>query len=291
MYRNMKNKILGGLMLVLVLCFTACEDEQLFGRDGNTTIRISATAKFSGAESRAVLATEYEATEDNVFMLYKGTDENATLEVMEAMASLEGTIENVRIEGGATYTAIMIANAPKSELESQGVVVGSKLEALYSATYAVNTTDNKPADATAFTWSGVVCGITSANVRNGLNFELNPNVAKVTVNITNNSGGIGDDGEYETTKLVNVQVRNVVNKVRFAQNALSKASPSLFSSTDNKTGNISYINFEIEELDLSSSGASASFSWYVPHNECGTGTRPNPENGTAGVLPVDQTPT
>lgn len=291
MYRNMINKILGGLMLVLVLCFTACEDEQLFGRDGNTTIRISATAKFSGAESRAVLATEYEATEDNVFMLYKGTDENATLEVMEAMASLEGTIENVLIEDGATYTAIMIANVPKSELVLQGVDVGSKLEALYSATYAVNTTDNKPADATAFTWSGVVCGITTANVRNGLNFELNPNVAKVTVNITNNSGGIGDDGEYETTKLVNVQVRNVVNKVRFAQNALSKASPSLFSSTDNKTGNISYINYEIEELDLSSSGASASFSWYVPHNECGTGTRPNPENGTAGVLPVDQTPT
>lgn len=263
MYRNMINKILGGLMLVLVLCFTACEDEQLFGRDGNTTIRISATAKFSGAESRAVLATEYKATENNVFMLYKGTDENATLEVMESMTSLEGTIENVLIEGGATYTAVMIANVPKSELESQGVVVGSKLEALYSATYAVNTTDNKPTDAAAFTWSGVVCGITTANVRNGLNFELNPNVAKVTVNITNN---VVNNTQFPANKveLVNVQVRNVANKVRFAQNALSKAG--LFTSANNgidSDGDV--LDYEIEELNLAPR-QSQTFSWYVPCN-------------------------
>lgn len=263
MYRNMINKILGGVILSLVLCFTACEDEQLFGRDGNTTIRISATAKFSGAESRAVLATEYKATENNVFMLYKGTDENATLEVMESMTSLEGTIENVLIEGGATYTAVMIANVPKSELESQGVVVGSKLEVLYSATYAVNTTDNKPTDAAAFTWSGVVCGITTANVRNGLNFELNPNVAKVTVNITNN---VVNNTEFPANQveLVNVQVRNVANKVRFAQNALSKAG--LFTSANNgidSDGDV--LDYEIEELNLAPR-QSQTFSWYVPCN-------------------------
>lgn len=263
MYRNMKNKILGGLMLVLVLCFTACEDEQLFGRDGNTTIRISATAKFSGAESRAVLATEYKATENNVFMLYKGTDKNATLEVMEAMTSLEGTIENVLIEDGATYTAIMIANVPKSELVLQGVDVGSKLEALYSATYAVNTTDNKPTDAAAFTWSGVVCGITTANVRNGLNFELNPNVAKVTVNITNN---VVNNTEFPANQveLVNVQVRNVANDVRFAQNALSKAG--LFTSANNGIdSDDDVLDYEIEELNLAPS-ESQTLSWYVPCN-------------------------
>ena len=265
MYRNMKNKILGGLMLVLVLCFTACEDEQLFGRDGNTTIRISATAKFSGAESRAVLATEYKATENNVFMLYKGTDKNATLEVMEAMTSLEGTIKNVLIEGGATYTAIMIANVPKSELESQGVVVGSKLEALYSATYAVNTTYNKPTDAAAFTWSGVVCGITTANVRNGLNFELNPNVAKVKFTIENTSE------DNESTEVVGVQVRNVLNKVRYAQNALNEAG--LFATSQNKEGGPSYIDYDKEEIRVASNGGKETFYWYVPCNMLGEGSR------------------
>ena len=269
MYRNMKNKILGGLMLVLVLCFTACEDEQLFGRDGNTTIRISATAKFSGAESRAVLATEYKATENNVFMLYKGTDKNATLEVMEAMTSLEGTIENVRIEGGATYTAIMIANVPKSELESQGVVVGSKLEALYSATYAVNTTYNKPTDAAAFTWSGVVCGITTANVRNGLNFELNPNVAKVKLTVNNSSSNTSSGNE--STQVVSAQVCNVKNKVRYAQNALSKAG--LFTKDNNSAGSPSSINYKKDEINVAPNGGTGTLYWYVPCNMLASGVR------------------
>ena len=269
MYRNMKNKILGGLMLVLVLCFTACENEQLFGRDGNTTIRISATAKFSGAESRAVLATEYKATENNVFMLYKGTDKNATLEVMEAMTSLKGTIENVRIEGGATYTAIMIANAPKSELESQDVVVGSKLEALYSATYAVNTTYNKPTDAAAFTWSGVVCGITTANVRNGLNFELNPNVAKVKLTVNNSSSNTSSGNE--STQVVSAQVCNVKNKVRYAQNALSKAG--LFTKDNNSAGSPSSINYKKDEINVAPNGGTGTLYWYVPCNMLASGVR------------------
>ena len=288
MYRNMKNKILGGLMLVLVLCFTACEDEQLFGRDGNTTIRISATAKFSGAESRAVLATEYKATENNVFMLYKGTDKNATLEVMEAMTSLGGTIENVRIEGGATYTAIMIANAPKSELESQGVVVGSKLEALYSATYAVNTTDNKPTDAAAFTWSGVVCGITTANVRNGLKFELNPNVARLSVYVENNAS---ETSQFSADKinLVNIQVKNVAKKVRFAQNALQDAK--LFTSADKGIASASdVLDYEIEAIDLSN-GESATYEWYVPCNMLepakNTGSRAEKAPAYATYIEID----
>lgn len=285
----MKNKILGGLMLVLVLCFTACEDEQLFGRDGNTTIRISATAKFSGAESRAVLATEYKATENNVFMLYKGTDKNATLEVMEAMTSLEGTIENVLIEGGATYTAIMIANVRKSEdLESQGVVVGSKLEALYSATYAVNTTDNKPTDAAAFTWSGVVCGITTANVRNGLNFELNPNVARLRVDVNNNAS---KTSQFSADKinLVNIQVKNVAKKVRFAQNALQDAK--LFTSADNGIASASdVLDYEIEAIDLSN-GESATYEWYVPCNMLepakNTGSRAEKAPAYATYIEID----
>ena len=285
----MKNKILGGLMLVLVLCFTACEDEQLFGRDGNTTIRISATAKFSGAESRAVLATEYKATENNVFMLYKGTDKNATLEVMEAMTSLEGTIENVRIEGGATYTAIMIANVRKSEdLVSQGVVVGSKLEALYSATYAVNTTDNKPTDAAAFTWSGVVCGITTANVRNGLKFELNPNVARLRVDVKNNAS---KTSQFSADKinLVNIQVKNVAKKVRFAQNALQDAK--LFTSADNGIASASdVLDYEIEAMDLSNE-ESATYEWYVPCNMLepakNTGSRAEKAPAYATYIEID----
>ena len=288
MYRNMKNKILGGLMLVLVLCFTACEDEQLFGRDGNTTIRISATAKFSGAESRAVLATEYKATENNVFMLYKGTDKNATLEVMEAMTSLEGTIENVRIEGGATYTAIMIANVRKSELVLQGVDVGSKLEALYSATYAVNTTDNKPTDAAAFTWSGVVCGITTANVLNGLNFKLNPNVARLSVNVKNNAS---KTSQFSADKinLVNIQVKNVAKKVRFAQNALQDAK--LFTSADNGIESASdVLDYEIEAIDLSN-GEYATYEWYVPCNMLepakNTGSRAEKAPAYATYIEID----
>ena len=291
MYRNMKNKILGGLMLVLVLCFTACEDEQLFGRDGNTTIRISATAKFSGAESRAVLATEYKATENNVFMLYKGTDKNATLEVMEAMTSLKGTIENVRIEGGATYTAIMTANAPKSELESQGVVVGSKLEALYSATYAVNSTDNNPnADGSTFkiTWSGIKEGINSNNVKNGIAFTLNPNVARLSVNVKNNAS---ETSQFSADKinLVNIQVKNVAMKVRFAQNALQDAK--LFTSADNGIASASdVLDYEIEAIDLSN-GESATYEWYVPCNMLepakNTGSRAEKAPAYATYIEID----
>ena len=287
----MKNKILGGLMLVLVLCFTACEDEQLFGRDGNTTIRISATAKFSGAESRAVLATEYKATENNVFMLYKGTDKNATLEVMEAMTSLEGTIENVRIEGGATYTAIMIANAPKSELESQDVVVGSKLEALYSATYAVNSTDNNPnADGSTFkiTWSGIKEGINSNNVKNGIAFTLNPNVARLSVNVKNNAS---ETSQFSADKinLVNIQVKNVAKKVRFAQNALQDAK--LFTSADNGIASASdVLDYEIEAIDLSN-GESATYEWYVPCNMLepakNTGSRAEKAPAYATYIEID----
>ena len=292
MYRNMKNKILGGLMLVLVLCFTACEDEQLFGRDGNTTIRISATAKFSGAESRAVLATEYKATENNVFMLYKGTDKNATLEVMEAMTSLKGTIENVRIEGGATYTAIMIANVRKSEdLESQGVVVGSKLEALYSATYAVNSTDNNPnADGSTFkiTWSGIKEGINSNNVKNGIAFTLNPNVARLSVNVKNNAS---ETSQFSADKinLVNIQVKNVAKKVRFAQNALQDAK--LFTSADNGIASASdVLDYEIEAIDLSN-GESATYEWYVPCNMLepakNTGSRAEKAPAYATYIEID----
>ena len=291
MYRNMKNKILGGLMLVLVLCFTACENEQLFGRDGNTTIRISATAKFSGAESRAVLATEYKATENNVFMLYKGTDKNATLEVMEAMTSLKGTIENVRIEGGATYTAIMIANAPKSELESQGVVVGSKLKALYSATYAVNSTDNNPnADGSTFkiTWSGIKEGINSNNVKNGIAFTLNPNVARLSVNVKNNAS---ETSQFSADKinLVNIQVKNVAKKVRFAQNALQDAK--LFTSADNGIASASdVLDYEIEAIDLSN-GESATYEWYVPCNMLkpakNTGSRAEKAPAYATYIEID----
>ncbi len=273
-------------MLVLVLCFTACEDE-LVGAGGETTIRVRADIKYSGAESRAVLsdAEEKNVSGKYVFMLYKGSDRSATLEALKEFDNGSGTVDGVKISVDAEYTAIMIANTSIAELN---VSVGSTLEALYSATYAVNTTDNNPSSSGfKFTWSQAMTGLTYEKIAAGLNFTgekaLNPNVAKVTVNITNNSSSV------ESTQLVNVQVRNVVNKVRFAQNALSKAMPVLFTSDDNKSGDISYIDYEIEQLDIVPGGASSSFSWYVPHNECGTGKRP--QAGVAGVLPANQTPT
>ena len=190
-----------------------------------------------------------------------------------------------------TYTAIMIANSNKATLETQGVTVGSTLEALYSATYAVNSTDNNPnADGSTFkiTWSGIKEGINSNNVKNGIAFTLNPNVARLRVDVNNNAS---KTSQFSADKinLVNIQVKNVAKKVRFAQNALQDAK--LFTSADNGIASASdVLDYEIEAIDLSN-GESATYEWYVPCNMLepakNTGSRAEKAPAYATYIEID----
>lgn len=250
----MKKRILFLIVIVMSLCLAGCDDEQIYGTDGYTTLRISAKVQYSGTESRAVLSEndEKNITDKYVFLLYKGTDRNATLELMEQMDAPSGVIKMARMSAENTYTAIMIANTNKATLETLGVTVGSTLEALYSATYAVNSTDNNPnADGSTFkiTWSGIKEGINSNNVKNGIALTLNPNVARLRVDVNNNAS---KTSQFSADKinLVNIQVKNVAKKVRFAQNALQDAK--LFTSADNGIASASdVLDYEIEAIDLS----------------------------------------
>ena len=289
----MKKRILFLIVIVMSLCLAGCDDEQIYGTDGYTTLRISAKVQYSGTESRAVLSDndEKNITDKYVFLLYKGTDRNATLELMEQMDAPSGAIKMARMSAENTYTAIMIANSNKATLETQGVTVGSTLEALYSATYAVNSTDNNPnADGSTFkiTWSGIKEGINSNNVKNGIAFTLNPNVARLRVDVNNNAS---KTSQFSADKinLVNIQVKNVANKVRFAQNALQDAK--LFTSADNGIASASdVLDYEIEAIDLSN-GESATYEWYVPCNMLepakNTGSRAEKAPAYATYIEID----
>ena len=290
---TMKKGVLSLLVIVMSLCLIGCEDEQIIGADCTTTLRISADIKYSGAQSRAVLsdAKELEITDKYVFMLYNGTDRNATLEVLEEMKAASGTIEMARLSAENTYTAIMIANTTLDAITGAGVTIGTKLEALYSATYAVNSTDNNPnADGSTFkiTWSGIVEGLNSHNVSNGISFTLNPNVARLRVDVKNNAS---KTSQFSADKinLVNIQVKNVAKKVRFAQNALLDAK--LFTSADNGIESASdVLDYEIEAIDLSN-GESATYEWYVPCNMLepakNTGSRAEKAPAYATYIEID----
>ncbi len=289
----MKKRILFLIVIVMSLCLAGCDDEQIYGTDGYTTLRISAKVQYSGTESRAVLSDndEKNITDKYVFLLYKGTDRNATLELMEQMDAPSGAIKMARMSAENTYTAIMIANTTLDAITGAGVTIGTKLEALYSATYAVNSTDNNPnADGSTFkiTWSGIKEGINSNNVKNGIAFTLNPNVARLSVYVENNAS---ETSQFSADKinLVNIQVKNVAKKVRFAQNALQDAK--LFTSADNGIASASdVLDYEIEAIDLSN-GEYATYEWYVPCNMLepakNTGSRAEKAPAYATYIEID----
>ena len=272
------------MIIALALGFTACQDDDFgFDGDANCVLTISATTKFSGVESRAVLTTDEEKSltiSNYVVLIYNSTDRNATLGKVVESATLPINA-TVLVKGVSKYMAIMIANTTATDLAGMGVTVGSSIDALYGATFDINSTYNNPKSASnfKFTWSGSAEFDYKTN--KALNIILNPNVAKMTVTINNTSTGA------ESTDLLKVQVKNVASKVRFAQNALSDAG--LFTSADN--GNSpSVINYPVEEIEVPAGSSGKTYSWYVPHNELeetsGSGSRAERANAKATYVEV-----
>ena len=292
MRKELIHKLLGRVMITLMLCLTACQDDDFGLRcDTDCVFTVSATTKFSGVESRAIFDetnNKHVQINNYALLLFSKKATDGTLIFADDLGSDLSSPKTVPIPiteefaGGTKYFAVLLGNATKDELAAEGVTLDSKLEVLYGATFSVNSTDNKPnpEDAENFTWSGYA---EVSKDDTSIKFTLNPNVAKVTANITNNSGS------NEPTHLVNVQVRNVASKIRYAQNALSKAG--IFSSTDNSTGDMGFIDYVMDELDLSDGNTTtATISWYVPHNELyettSSGTRDKRADANATYIEV-----
>ena len=132
------------------------------------------------------------------------------------------------------------------------------IDELQNSTFEINRMYNTPTDKKLFTWSDYL-SVTQA--RKNLNFILNPNVAKITATITNNSS---------ESVIKSVRVKNVVNKVGYAQNALNEYSPDYVTNVSTPT----FIKYDIETFDTPiATGESKTISWYVPQNIQGDGTR------------------
>lgn len=272
-------KIIYLISIIGLFAFASCDDDQKYGEAESVTVTINASTEFSGVEaSRAVLGNEVDIT-NYVFLLYDGFERNnSVLKDIRDIANLPAAYE-LTMEGSGPYFAVMIANTTTAVLADQGIYEGSKLEDLFSATFDINTTDNNPDDAKKFTWSGFL--EVNPDTRY-LDFTLNPNLAKISVNVENKANS---DMPTDNIQVVNIQVRNVPNKARFAQNALSKAK--LFTSSDNSAGVTDWIDYEIEVLELASGQSTKQpLQWYLPHNELekasssGSRAQRAPENAT-----------
>ena len=266
-----------------VVSNSCLEDDLIERRKGKTNFKISATTKFSGVASRATLDNEVDIT-NYCFLLFDNNTDSGVLTTAIDIADLKTSPYYLEIpiaETGKTYCAILLGNVTVDILKGQGLEIGTTtLADMVQFSVEVKATDNAPQDAKSFTWSAYL----DVDPQDpNLAFFLNPNVAKITVNITNNS---------TKSDIVNVQLKNVPNKIRYAQNALSKSGK--FDSDMNKyldkekSEEMGFITYNIEGLELAN-GKSETVSWYIPHNECGTGSRP--KDGAAGELPANQNPT
>ena len=253
---------------VLCLGLTACYDDDFVFVGNGARVTVSATANYTDDEMRGILnETAGQGIGAFTLLVFDSNANNANLIYAEDMGTdLTTAVKTIYLPqtsgfsaGSQSYYAVLFGNVTLSQLNLS--VNNSTLENLYSAAKSVSANDNNPTDKTAFTWSAY---LNISKTTTSLNFNLKPNVAKVVFTVTNNSS--------ETTQLVNVQVRNVMNKVRYAQNALTAASK--FTKDDNTKGSPSVIDYNKEQINLSK-GQSSSISWYVPANMCGSGTRTN----------------
>ena len=253
---------------VLCLGLTACYDDDFVFVGNGARVTVSATANYTDDEMRGILnETGGQGIGAFTLLVFDSNANNANLIYAEDMGTdLTTAVKTIYLPqtsgfsaGSQSYYAVLFGNVTLSQLNLS--VNNSTLENLYSAAKSVSANDNNPTDKTAFTWSAY---LNISKTTTSLNFNLKPNVAKVVFTVTNNSS--------ETTQLVNVQVRNVMNKVRYAQNALTAASK--FTKDDNTKGSPSVIDYNKEQINLSK-GQSSSISWYVPANMCGSGTRTN----------------
>lgn len=251
---------------LLSLCMTSCNDDTFdFDGENGQCFTISAKAEFFGETNRAILDESVDAKIDCYSLLVFSTNNNdANLIYMKEYNDLTSPTklilprEDGFMPGTRKYFAVLLGNVPLPTGED----APTKLSDLYALASDVSETDNNPTDASKFTWSAF---LDVDNSTKSLNFNLKPNVAKVKFTIENTSE------DNESTEVVGVQVRNVLNKVRYAQNALSSASK--FTKNENSKGGPSYIDYDKEEIRVASNGGKETFYWYVPCNMLGEGSR------------------
>lgn len=279
------------LITVAFIGLSSCDDDLgIVDKGQPLTLTIDASTSFSGVESRAVFTQEEERNgvgEKFILLVYNGTGADAVLQDALDIKQLPATVTLAGSPGTSTYRAIMIANSSLSEsgfanCKTPGV---SKLKDLNNATFGVSShyntpgnTDNTPANtvdpaaSVNFTWSGHK-DFTGSD-RN-LRFDLNPNMARLKVTVINNTQNNIDPNDK--INVVNLQIKNLRDKVLHAQNALSDCG--LYSQDPNDVG---VVNYNIEELTLDA-GKSETRYYYLAHNEVNKGSysRPNaPANAT-----------
>ncbi|MBR5898401.1 MAG: hypothetical protein IKZ14_02915 [Muribaculaceae bacterium] len=275
------------IVLLTLICCACIEDD--FVSDNNIRITLDATSEYSGAESRAVFndADEINITKYCV-LIYDGTSADAKLVHLEEVETLPLSISLEASSKVSTYRAIVIGNGDltKASFTDAKIVGVSTIADLNKASFGVsshysipgNTEGNMDPDGPAyagaaknFTWSGYKDF--TPNERSVV-VHLNPNMARMKITVRNNTTSNGTS--KEELHIVNLQIKNVRDKVVYAQNALSKCG--LFV----EPSGLGVTSYNIEKFELAP-GQSKTREYYIPHNEIPTGgkTRPDaPANAT-----------
>ena len=281
------NFYLVGLLSIMMI---ACDDEK-YEFETNFKFTIDAETIVNDVEGRAVFSDDAEIniTKYCIFV-YAGQDADSKLLHCEQITSLPAVVDIEGTAGITKYRAVLIGNcdindAGFNNCKEIGV---STISDLNNATFDVQSTYNIPGTtasnnsttnpdaaanavaATEFTWSGYK----DFSAERSIKFFLSPNMAKMTVTVNNKTSSTAIS--KNKLHVINLQIKNVSNKVLFAQNALSDCG------VYQKPDGLGVIDYNIEKLELAP-GESKTRTYYVPHNQVDAAgvTRPNgPSNAT-----------
>lgn len=259
--KNMRNYISIFILSLMAMMVVSCQDDDFYVAEGEPMeVSISATPQIPGMESRAVLGNEVNITK-YTFLYFAGNTSTSKLAYIKEILPNELPFYTMLPSPGTnnTYAAMLLANVSSADLGNPTVGTFTMGD-LVNKTKTVSSADNKPTDATKFTWSGYL-GVTTAS--NSLNFVVNPNLARLDVTFTNNVSSA-----VEITKL---RMRSVPNKVGLAQNALNDAGITTAIS------GVSYIDYNLENVSIK--GTAKTEAWYMPQNMKGNNTGGR-QNGT-----------
>lgn len=281
------NFYLVGLLSLMML---ACDDEK-YEFETNFKFTIDAEPIVNDVEGRAVFSDDAEIniTKYCIFV-YAGQDADSKLLHCEQITSLPAVVDMEGTAGITKYRAVLIGNcdindAGFNNCKEIGV---STISDLNNATFDVQSTYNIPGTtasnnsttnpdaaanavaATEFTWSGYK----DFSAERSIKFFLSPNMAKMTVTVRNNTSASATSKNQ--LNVINLQIKNVRDKVLYAQNALSDCG------VYQEPSGLGVLDYNIEKLELAP-GQSKTRTYYIPHNQVATGgnTRPNaPSNAT-----------
>lgn len=254
----------------------SCDDNYFRGEDGSK-VTITATTAFSNTTSRAVYEDDtYFENEDieitNYCFLLFDSDKKLIDAFDVTPSDMPYSVELDRpLVGEKSYYAFLLGNVDEATLGAISVI-----DDLKSCTFAITRTYNNPKEdeKDKFTWSGYLPFTQSTQ---SLDFVLNPNVAKITANITNNSS---------ESVIKSVRVKNVLSKVGYAQNALNEYDDT--SITNISTVEEDFIKYDIETLETPiEAGQTKTISWYVPQNIQGEGKRKPTDDALANESGLD----